>query len=81
MPCAPRTIGDSHLFIDFWRGLLYAVSHATTHANRHTRPAPQPQRGNNRQDVFFVDGYRAAYLDLLREQCLKHRVRVLGYIA
>jgi len=37
------------------------------------------QRGNNRQDVFFVDDDRVAYLDLLREQCLKHRVRVLGY--
>jgi putative transposase len=37
------------------------------------------QRGNNRQDVFFVDGDRIAYLDLLREQCEKHKVRVLGY--
>ena len=37
------------------------------------------QRGNNRQDVFFVDGDRVAYLDLLRGQCAKHGVRVLGY--
>jgi putative transposase len=37
------------------------------------------QRGNNRQDVFFVDGVRAAYLGLLREQCGKHGVRVLAY--
>ncbi len=37
------------------------------------------QRGNNRQDVFFVDGDRLAYLGLLREQCGKHGVRVLGY--
>ncbi len=37
------------------------------------------QRGNNRQDVFFVDADRVAYLDLLREQCGKHRVSVLGY--
>jgi len=33
------------------------------------------QRGNNRQDVFFVDGDRVAYLGLLREQCEKHGVR------
>jgi putative transposase len=37
------------------------------------------QRGNNRQDVFFVDSDRAAYLDVLRVQCAKHGVRVLGY--
>lgn len=37
------------------------------------------QRGNNRQDVFFVEEDRAAYLELLREQCEKHGVRVLGY--
>ena len=37
------------------------------------------QRGNNRQDVFFVDEDRIAYLDLLREQCEKYAVRVLGY--
>ena len=36
------------------------------------------QRGNNRQDVFFVDGDRLAYLGLLRDQCGKHGVRVLG---
>ena len=37
------------------------------------------QWGNNRGDVFFVDGDRVAYLGLLREQCEKHGVRVLGY--
>ena len=37
------------------------------------------QWGNNREDVFFVDGDRVAYLGLLREQCEKHGVRVLGY--
>ena len=37
------------------------------------------QRGNNRQDVFFVDDDRVAYLDVLRAQCYKHGVRVLGY--
>ena len=37
------------------------------------------QRGNNRQDVFFVDEDRLAYLEPLREQCAKHAVRVLGY--
>jgi putative transposase len=37
------------------------------------------QWGNNREDVFFVEGDRVAYLGLLREQCEKHGVRVLGY--
>jgi putative transposase len=37
------------------------------------------QWGNNREDVFFVDADRVAYLGLLREQCEKHGVRVLGY--
>jgi putative transposase len=37
------------------------------------------QWGNNREDVFFADGDRVAYLGLLREQCEKHGVRVLGY--
>lgn len=37
------------------------------------------QRGNNRQDVFFVDGDRVAYLQFLQEQCARHGVRVLGY--
>ena len=37
------------------------------------------QRGNNQQDVFFVDGDREAYLRVLREQCGKHGVRVLAY--
>jgi len=37
------------------------------------------QRGNNRQDVFFVDGDRVRYLDLLRDQCAHEGVRVLAY--
>jgi putative transposase len=37
------------------------------------------QRGNNRQDVFFVDGDRVRYLDLLGEQCDREGVRLLGY--
>ena len=37
------------------------------------------QLGNNREDVFFVDGDRVAYLGLLREQCEEHGVLVLGY--
>lgn len=37
------------------------------------------QRGNNQQDVFFVAEDRTAYLDVLRTQCRKHGVRVLGY--
>ncbi len=37
------------------------------------------QWGNNHQDVFFVDDDRLAYLELLRQQCVKYAVRVLGY--
>jgi putative transposase len=37
------------------------------------------QRGNNRQDVFFTDDDRRAYLEFLREHCAAAGVRVLGY--
>ena len=37
------------------------------------------QRGNRREDVFFNDEDRAAYLEWLREYCLKHEVQVLAY--
>ena len=37
------------------------------------------QRGNNRQDVFFVDDDRTAYLRSFAEQCRRHGLRVLGY--
>jgi putative transposase len=37
------------------------------------------QRGNNQQDIFFVDDDRRVYLDLLKEQTQKHAVKVLGY--
>ena len=37
------------------------------------------QRGNNRQDVFFVDDDRVRYLELLKEECEKHGVTVDGY--
>lgn len=37
------------------------------------------QRGNNRQDVFFVESDRDVYLDLLREHCEYFRVDLLGY--
>jgi putative transposase len=52
---------------------------------RHSRivipglPQHLTQRGNNRQDVFFVDADRVKYLELLGEQCGKHGVRVLGH--
>ena len=36
------------------------------------------QRGNNRQDVFFVDDDRSAYLDMLAEQAERFELRVLG---
>jgi putative transposase len=37
------------------------------------------QRGNNRQDVFFVDDDRRAYLQFLARQCARHGVAILGY--
>ena len=37
------------------------------------------QRGNNRQDVFFVDDDRNVYLQLLREQADKYGLEIFGY--
>ena len=37
------------------------------------------QRGNNRQDVFFVDDDRRVYLELLQKYCEKYGMRVHGY--
>jgi len=38
-----------------------------------------PQRGNNRQDVFFVDDDRRVYLELLQEQAAKYGLEVWAY--
>ena len=37
------------------------------------------QRGNNRQDVFFTDDDRRAYLHFLREQAHKHGLAILAF--
>ncbi|MHC4203008.1 MAG: transposase [Planctomycetota bacterium] len=37
------------------------------------------QRGNNRQDVFFVDDDRRVYLKLLKEQADKYALELIGY--
>ena len=37
------------------------------------------QRGNNRQDVFFVDEDRRVYLELLQEQAGKYGLEILAY--
>lgn len=37
------------------------------------------QRGNNRQDVFFVDDDRRVYLSLLKEQSQKFGLEILGW--
>jgi putative transposase len=37
------------------------------------------QRGNNRQDVFFVDDDRRVYLELLKAQADKEALEVVGY--
>jgi len=73
-------IGDSHLFIDF--SYQFEQSGGMPRQARVVIPGlPHhiAQRGSNRADVFFVDEDRVAYLGLLREQCEKHGVRVLGY--
>jgi len=37
------------------------------------------QRGNNRQDVFFVNDDRRVYLELLEEQAEKYGLEIQGY--
>jgi len=37
------------------------------------------QRGNNRQDVFFVDDDRRHYLKLLKEQAERYGLKLVGY--
>ena len=37
------------------------------------------QRGNNRQDVFFVDDDRHVYLELLKEQAGRYGLGIVGY--
>ena len=37
------------------------------------------QRGNNRQDVFFVDDDRRVYLELLGEQAERYGLEIVGY--
>lgn len=37
------------------------------------------QRGNNRQDVFFVDDDRKVYLELLKKQSDKYGLEIFGY--
>ena len=37
------------------------------------------QRGNNRQDIFFSNDDREAYLDRMFEYCERYRLRVLAY--
>jgi len=37
------------------------------------------QRGNRREDVFFTDADRGAYLEWMREYCTRHGVSVLAY--
>ena len=37
------------------------------------------QRGNRREDVFFTDEDRYAYLEWMREYCTRHRVTILAH--
>jgi putative transposase len=41
-------------------------------------PRHPTQRGNNRQNVFFVDDDRRAYLQIPARQCERHGVSILG---
>ena len=45
----------------------------------HGVPHHITQRGNNKQDVFFVDEYRIAFLRFLKEQSQKFGIRIDGY--
>ena len=69
-------IGDSYLLMGVWytdvmprvaRIAIPGVPHHIT------------ERGNNRQDVFFVDDDFEVYLSLLRKQAEQYAVGVLGY--
>jgi putative transposase len=37
------------------------------------------QRGNNKQDIFFVDNDRKVYLEILAKQSAKYSLTVIGY--
>lgn len=37
------------------------------------------QRGNNKQDVFFVDDDRKVYLEILKQQAEKYGLTIMGY--
>ena len=39
------------------------------------------QRGNRREDVFFCEGDRSLYLELLAEYGRKHGLAMKGYTA
>ncbi|NLX15192.1 MAG: hypothetical protein GXY44_16310 [Phycisphaerales bacterium] len=43
------------------------------------RPHHVTQRGNNRQDVFFVDDDRRVYLGLLKPQAERFGLEIMGY--
>lgn len=43
------------------------------------QPHHVTQRGNNRQDVFFVDDDRRVYLELLQAHCERYGFALLGY--
>jgi len=42
-------------------------------------PHHMTQRGNNKQDVFFVDDDRVVFLKLLKQQSEKFRMGIDGY--
>ena len=44
-----------------------------------TLPYHITQRGNNKQDVFFVDDDRKAYLEILNQQAEKYGLTLMGY--
>jgi len=75
-------IRDSHLFVALSPSSLVASIPPMPRCARIVVPGlPHHvvQRGNNRQDVFFVDDDRRAYLNFLLEESRRHEVEVLAW--
>lgn len=73
-------IRDSHLFLDTIRARVYhSFMPRTARIVLPGLPHHVIQRGNNRQDVFFVDDDRRAYLEFLAAEAERHRLAILAY--
>jgi putative transposase len=71
---------DSYLFLDASLVPRYALTMPrVARIVIPDMPHHVTQRGNNRQDVFFVDDDRRTYLALLKDRSAKYGLEVLGY--